>query len=453
MRFTAVVFMLPLALGIGFAADNIGDGRENAAAMLAAGRSAEAYDLYTSLLIANPEDDNLLYGQAVSAVSAGRPDAAISAFEKLLVRHPHDAELRLEAATAHRLAGDMSRAGSLISTISAGDMLVLAGRHGVAATQGILPSEPYYATRPGGPSGPTTLRGGARFGILYDSNANQGLSSGDFFIGYVPVQIPDAKKKSSFGAYAGLTLDFQHLLGGGSGPWAAVGDLNLYVRGYARSSLGDQNAREWQYGRAAGGMRYYGSDFFFDARLKAEVFDYEFSNRVAAVGPEFSFVKALDSRVYLITQASFEWRDYNRNSDRNGVYGEAGQYVRFFFGDGELRPYLTLGAKYLGGRADEKDFSRNGWEAQARVTVPIGCRLELSPHAAYGEDRYRGPGVPHIEFQKRKDERWRAGLDATWKLTDSWSLEASYGYVDNKSRSAVYDYDQHVVNFGVAKTF
>ena len=58
-----------------------------------------------------------------------------------------------------------------------------------------------------------------------------------------------------------------------------------------------------------------------------------------------------------------------------------------------------------------------------------------------------------LETRNRQDDRWRLGSTATYRINEAWSIEASYQYTDNNSRSNLYDYDQNLVTLGVAWTF
>jgi opacity protein-like surface antigen len=58
-----------------------------------------------------------------------------------------------------------------------------------------------------------------------------------------------------------------------------------------------------------------------------------------------------------------------------------------------------------------------------------------------------------LETRDRKDDRLSVGADISYAITPAWNLEASYRYIDNDSRSELYEYDRHVVNIGMAWKF
>jgi len=46
-----------------------------------------------------------------------------------------------------------------------------------------------------------------------------------------------------------------------------------------------------------------------------------------------------------------------------------------------------------------------------------------------------------------------SGADVSYAITEAWSIEASYYYVDTFSTCKLYKHDQHVVSLGVAWKF
>lgn len=392
------LFVLPLqALGAESAAGRtaLEQSLDQAAALVREGRLPEALDLYERILAAQP-DDPAAYTEAFEAyVAAGLPDEA----------------LRVAA-----LAGSRFPAG---------------GEHARENRR-------------------LVLHGGVRAGLIYDSNANQGPSSNMMDLGdWKNVEVDDAKEISSLGAYASANLDAGYRLNERGSVWA-VGDASFYWRGNENDKLDKLNSREWQSGRAAAGIRLLGGKHMLDLRLKAEAFDYEFYNHVFATGPELRYIYAPHPRLHLITAANVEARDYSRSSDRNGAYGSAGEYARFFFG--QAGHSLMIGASYIGGGAKEKDYRYDGWQGSARFSFNLPRGFTASPYVSFGQEFYRGPATS-LETRDRRDDRWRTGFDLAYDLNDSWSVEAGYAYSDNDSRSELYTYDQHAVSMGVAWKF
>jgi hypothetical protein len=171
---------------------------------------------------------------------------------------------------------------------------------------------------------------------------------------------------------------------------------------------------------------------------------------VLAVGPEVKYIHAVTPWFHLITSAGLDKRTYNRTHDYNGVYGYMGEYARVFLG--EKGHTLLVGARYMGASADKSDYSYNGWEGLVHLDIKLPYDLTFSPEVSFGQISYNGRATA-LETRDRKDDRLSAGADITWAITPAWSLEAGYRHINNDSRSALYEYDRHAVNIGMAWKF
>lgn len=389
-------------------------------ALLEQGRAEEAYNLVSEQLAVEPDNFPLRLAQARAGLAAGKRDAALAAYSKLAEDYPTNSELVLEAARAQYVAGNKTEAMRL-------------GRMVLADYEKQL----------------FQVHGHVRAGVMFDSNANQGTSSSSIRLGDWRVSVPDAKKQESFGAYAGAALDLSYRLSLDS-PWRVVGDAQASVQGYENSDLDKNRNREWQWGRAAAGMRYLKGDNLFDIRLKAEVLDHELHTNVLAVGPEIKYIHAAQPWLHLITTAGLDRRTYNRSADYNGMYGYVGEYARLFLG--EKGHMLLVGARYMGASADNNDYSYDGWEGLARLDLKLPWDLTLSPQVAFSQTFYKGRATA-LETRDRKDDCLAVGADISYAVTPSWSIEAGYRYIDNESRSNLYDYDRHVISMGVRWSF
>ncbi|MDR0881195.1 MAG: surface lipoprotein assembly modifier [Candidatus Adiutrix sp.] len=374
---------------------------------LAEGQGEKAYPIFLALLAKFPGHNALIRGRARAAALSGRRDEAFGLYNQLLAKFPGDPQLTAEARA---VAG------------------------GGAAPAG---------------AAETQVGGRFRLGFTYDSNANQGPASREMQLGSWQVNIPDAKKISTAAAYFGANFDILKPLD--QSPWALVADAGLMWRGSANSDLSSSHSREWQFLRLAGGLRRVGERDLLDLRLKAEIFDYELTNNVVAVGPELFWLHALTPAWQVATSLGLEQRVYQRSSNRNGLYGQAMETVRFFFGD-QGRHNVALGAGFIWGAPSEKNYQYTGWTAPLRLSLGLTDRLNLSPNLSYTQEFYRGPATA-LETKDRQDDRYRAGLDASYRLTESLTLEGSYAYTHNNSESPLYTYDQHLVSLGLAWGF
>lgn len=424
------------------------------AALMQAGGAEEAFALFSELRRQTPGDAAAILWQARAAAATGRRDVATRNIEALLAAFPDHPVLRREAHELYSSMGDGERAAALppSSPLTSRQMLesqVMRDLQAEASRYGRL--QPRTAAAP---QARTRFFGRLSAGILWDSNANQGPASSLLQLGQFLVEVENRKKTSTMAAYLGAYFGFSHRLSE-NGPWLAVGDLNLYARGNARSILKETDNREWQSGRVSAGVAYANDRNYFEARGKFEVFDNEFKSRVLASGLELSYSRAVTDNFHLISRAGLEWRDYYRSSYRNGLYRTAGQYARFFWGcpdEAGRRHWFMLGARYYGAGAHMTRFGYDAVEASARANFELPCNFAFSPHVSYSYEKYRGAATA-VELVKRRDNRFRAGADLEYRITDNWSANVHYQYVRNNSKSAFYDYDQHVVGAGMSWGF
>ena len=409
-------------------------GVAEASDLLKAGKAAEAYDLFSRLLREDPDNDAVNIGLARAAMAANRPNQALMAYLRLLEKYPDNAALHQEIAQVYMLLGDEAQA-----------QIHLARDPGL--TQEELDSA---VDELGNRYARLQVHGRVRVGLLYDSNANQGPAYDVMDLGnFQRVRVQGVEEKSSFGAYLGGQLDIGYRLQK-VGSWWAVADVQAYGRGNFNNELEANTSRYWQWGRAAGGLRYLDSYNLLDLRLKAEIFDYEFDQHILAAGPELLYVGAVRPYFQLITQANIDRRDYMSDRGRNGPYWSLGEYARLFFG--AKNHEFMAGARWYGGVADNGDYSYNAWEASASFTFKLPYRFEVTPMVSYAEEYYDGPATV-LETSDREDDRLTLGLGVNYRLSDNWTLEAGYQYTNNDSTSALYEYDRHLVTTGVSWSF
>ncbi|MDR1647503.1 MAG: tetratricopeptide repeat protein [Zoogloeaceae bacterium] len=406
-----------------------------AARLLEQNEAAKAYELYLRLLREEPDDDAINLGLARAATRIGRFDLAVIAYETLLEKYPKTAWLYNELTHVYLLLGDGESARRSAAVVrSLGDeqeesvraLDALEARYSLFQVHGVL-----------------------RGGVYHDSNANLGPRSDTLDLGNWQVTVKDAKARESVGVYLGADVDFARRFALNS-PWHVVGDVRVFWRGNENNELSRLNNRTSQWGRAALGLRHMTVTTLTEGRLKAEIFDYDFYQHVSSIGPEATFLWAATPAAHLIVRGGIDQRKYSLISERNGAYGWAGGYGRFFFGAANHE--FLAGGRYLHAATDADTYDYDGWEATARFSFKLPYRLELTPFAAYTVERYKGPATI-LEAEDRRDTRLRLGSGLTWHINKSWSVELNYQYSKNASTSDLYDYRQHYASAGVAFGF
>ena len=113
---------------------------------------------------------------------------------------------------------------------------------------------------------------------------------------------------------------------------------------------------------------------------------------------------------------------------------------------------MTLGLRSLGSAVDVADYSYNGLEASLRLRLKVTDKFHLLPFASVRRENYYGPPTV-LELDDRRDTVLHTGLFAIYNLTANLQAEAGVQYVDTRSSSPLYSYQQHTFNMGLAWTF
>jgi tetratricopeptide (TPR) repeat protein len=403
--------------------------------LLRNGRAEDAYRAYLVLLSEEPDNDEVNLGLTRAAMAASRPYQAILAYERLIAKYPAENQLYRGIAEVYMSIGDAGSATRYLSrdaSLAPDDISAWASRVGAAYSR-------------------FQSQGKLRFGFLYDGNGNQGPDSSTLTIGnFRNVVIPgESTAQSGFGAWLAGDYDASYRTSRG-GPWHIVGDAHFYARLIGSDEMRslDQDYSQWY--RLAGGVRYSTPAALLDLRLKGEIFDYDFYNTVYSIGPEITYSKMLSRTLRLVTRAGIERREYVRDGDHDGIYGYIGQYARFAFGPRDDE--FIIGARYLWADAETDRASYDGWEVSASMRFKLKNRWEITPSLSYAEERYDAPATA-LEWDDRRDKRFRAGLGVLYRINQAWSAELDYSYARNLSNSALYEYDRHLVTLGLIWSF
>ncbi len=392
-----------------------------------------AFEAYGRLLREDPTSPVVNLGYARAAVRVNKPGQAVMAYERLLAMYPNEPILLKELAYALSIQNDEQRSG-----------MELAKNPEASTVENMDLAAKWKKQHKR-----TQISGKIRTGLLYDSNVNSGPASNDISLGDWDLTLIDGKSQDSLAAYMGANINVGHRLDIVS-PWWIVGSASVFARYNTHEKLYDLDLVSSEFVTGSAGVRYLGTDVLFDFRARAQIFDYSFLQNVVSVGPEANFVYAITPKVHLITRANLDWRDYSEHRSYDGWYGSVGQYLRVFIGDGGHN--ITLGGRYIGGTAYDAVNSYDGFEANVNFTIVLPFDIRVSPFVAYGGEYFHGPATV-LEEDYRQDHRLRAGINIDIPISESWSIELGYQYMNNLSNSELYTYDQHVANAGVAWSF
>ncbi len=392
-----------------------------------------AFEAYGRLLREDPTSPIVNLGYARSAVKIKKLGQAVMAYERLLAQYPDEPILLKELAYALSMQNDTQRSD-----------MELAKNTEASSIENTNLAEKWNKQHKR-----TQISGKIRTGLLYDSNVNSGPASNDISLGDWDLTLIDGKSQDSLAAYMGANIDVGHRLDIVS-PWWIVGSAGFFARYNTHEKLYDLDLTSSEFATTSVGVRYLGTKALFDFRARAQIFDYSFLQNVVSVGPAANFVYAITPKVHLITRANLDWRDYSEHRSYDGWYASVGQYLRLFVGDGGHN--ITAGGRYLGGTAHDSVNSYDGFEASINFMIVLPFDIRVSPFVSYGGEYFHGPATA-LEEDYRQDHRLRAGINVDIPISDAWSIELGYQYMNNLSNSELYTYDQHVANAGIAWSF
>jgi hypothetical protein len=151
-----------------------------------------------------------------------------------------------------------------------------------------------------------------------------------------------------------------------------------------------------------------------------------------------------------VTQRQY-WDD--EEEGRDGWYEAATLSATHYLGNRNFA--IQGGVGYAHFDADDERFGHQGPLAFGGLIWEAWRDGVVFARVAYQQYDYDGPEPGYNEA--RDDDEWRytLGFDHDFRsgLLADWSLQGSWIYTDNPSNLDIYDYDRHVVNLGLARTF
>ena len=164
--------------------------------------------------------------------------------------------------------------------------------------------------------------------------------------------------------------------------------------------------------------------------------DYRVSNMLS---PNVMFMHN-EHRASLLT---LMWRmdDYKQQVDngRDGNAYEGGYRHYWLKGD---KQYTYVGLDLLRTDADDKNYSNNGYGANAGIEFPLD-RLSIKLGLQYSKIDY------YDSVTDRNDDQWRAGLNLTMPMGRDVALLIGVNATDNRSTDKNYEYTRNVLDMNV----
>ena len=399
------------------------------------GDSAKAYAGYLRLLREDPGNPDIDFMMGQAAFAEGNYPMSLLAYIRVLKANPAHERARLELARVYGRMGQTELARSELAALRAINPALSQIDEMEKSILGIPPS-------------PWAFRGTVGAGVFYDSNANTSTATSTYMGDTLPSQ---NRKKDSFGAYMSGGLDLAYRLGQETN-WHLVGDVSATNREYFNPDLA-KNSRRLTWGRAGLGLRWASEKLLAEARGKGEFLGDGTGYVTQSIGAEGAFAYALTEDWTLITQGSWEHRDYVEDyKEMRGTYGKAGQYVRWQFG--EARHEVLVGGSYFFENARKNYYTGRGVELLGRVQFNLPWEVKTGFLFSWRGAYYDAPPpAPDPGVGKRREDQYTFGVELEKGITKHLSVNTQVQYTDKHANHSLYRYDQWLFALGLTYTF
>ena len=418
------LFLLPAWVSSARAAD---PDLATAAALLKAGRAAEAFaylEPFEDAQAGNPDFD---YVFGLAALDAGNPGRATLALERVLAVNPNFAGARIDMARAYFALGDFARAKD--------EFRAVLGQNPPPAARAVI--ERYLAAIEERETAKrTVLTGFLELTLGRDSNVNNSTSQTEVAgpaLGNLVFTLDPTNVKRSDG-YSTLSggAEISHQVTPGFGLFAGAGGR------YRANSTEDRFDTKSIEGRV--GVAFPGERTLFRAMVQGERFylDHEANRTTRGIAADARY--SLNPATFLTgfaakTAYRFEAPGLDVN-DFDQVLAGVGMIRLFHEGRSALAGTLLGGKENdIHGRADgDKDI------LGLRFGGNLNVLESLDVFASVGGQR-GDYARENLAFQvTREDEQIDAVVGLVWRLSRNWSLRPQVLYVRNDSNIQIYSY-------------
>jgi hypothetical protein len=412
-----------------------------------------ALTLLALLAPASPADDlQERFDTAMQAIEADRLRTARERLVALLAGNPSLHRARLELARVHYLSQDYAAARAEAERVLADPETPAPVRTTVLAFLAqIGEEEKRFGAR-------HTLRPSLYAGLMYDSNVNVGPDRDIVEIGGLPfVVAPDSREQDDLAVVINPTLTHtwnpgrRFEAGEHSGAFLWQSEAGAYYRNYFDEDDYNLGVLTLRTGPAWVVPRHWRAW----AALQAD--QIWLGEESLALFTSFNpgATWNLGSATELTAEGLVSQRHYwdDDEDGRDGWYQAARLSLTHYLA--QRRFALQGGVGFVNFNADDNRFGHDGpeiyggflWEAWRNGVV-------------FGRVGYLGYDYDGIEpgfGVGRDDDEWRYTLGFSHDLRNGmlagWSVQGSWVFTDNHSNLDLYDYDRHVVNLGLARSF
>jgi hypothetical protein len=397
------------------------------------------------------------FDAALRAIEADRLRTAREKLTALLAGNPSLQRARLELARVHYLAEDYSAARAEAQRVLDDPETPPGVRTTVLAFLAqISEDEKQYARR-------HRWTPSIYLGLMYDDNVNIGPSDDVVNIG--PNQFfvtPESQPREDFAWVVNPALSHVYDPGwrfragehDGRGLWQT--DLSAYYRGYFDETDFNLGVLTLRTGPAWVVPRKWRAWLGF----QADQIWFGGDNLALFLGVNPGITWQLGQRWELTLDGSLTERDYrdSDNDGRDGRAGRAGATLTRYFDDRRWALQAGVGYEAFDTDSDLAADDRFSYESpQAHLGVIAEAWTNGVIFARVGYANYDFDGTEPLTTISRDDDelRYAAGFEHRFRsgMLQNWALSGSWTFTDNDSNVAIYEYDRHVVNLGLSRSF
>jgi len=386
---------------------------------------------------------------ALGAIEANRLRSARDMLRSLLAENPSLLRARLELARVYYLTADFDAARAEAEQVLADPELPPQVRVTVLAFLAQVTADQQRVEVRSRWSGSIAL------GLMYDSNVNFGPSRdiidiGGTLFGVTPeasdfalVVAPglahswDPQRRFEWGEHTGVFL-WQTQASGYYRAYLDETDFNLGV-------LTLRTGPAWivpQRWRASLALQ--GDQVWLDDRRLAWF---------SSLNPSLTMNIAPATELTIDLIASRRHYQESSERERRGWYQGGGVTVEHQLREGQIALQAGLGWYWFNASASR--FSFRSPDAFAGVAARAWQNGTVYGRVGYRGYSFRGP---EPLFNERRDEdEWRMVLGFQHEFAEGalrrWALQGSWAWTSNNSNVAIYDYDRHQLNLGLAREF
>lgn len=409
---------------------------QQAQAMVAAGKSGDAYLLLEAAEDAYAGDVAFDYLLASTALRSGQPSKAIFVHERILAVDPSYLGVRAEMGLAYYALGDYARAKIEFEAVLAisnlpPDLRTQVEQYVAAVEARSRASRTYGNTY-------------VELGFGHDNNIGSATDRLQLFLPatglYRPVP-PTGRRQSDNYSSVALGGEISHPLDNRLGLYAGADYRNRDYRHFNTPNTWTADGRL--------GLSYTGSNWLLRSGLNAGEYTYDGERLRQTAGANIDWRTALDASNQLTLGASLLRANYltkvSNSQDSNIYTGTLGWLHALGTGQTVLTVHGMLGLEDSLRARDDGD--RHFWGP--RLTLQSNFSSELGGYITAGATRSTYSGDNSSYLLARRETSYDIAMALNWTMFKGVALRPQVSYLKNASNAALYAYDKTDVSLNL----